>query len=36
LAGLEAGKVAESVPNFEACKVKLDEEVAYYTKEGKL
>ncbi|MGZ8218494.1 hypothetical protein [Methylomagnum sp.] len=32
---LEAGNVAESVAEFEHCKAKMDEEFAYYKKEGK-
>ena len=33
---LEEGKVAESVELFQRCKQKMDEEVEYYKKEGKL
>jgi hypothetical protein len=33
---LEEGKVAESVEHFEHCKGKMDSEVEYYKKEGKL
>jgi hypothetical protein len=36
LAALDTGKLAESVPLFEHCKTKLDEEIAFYKKEGKL
>jgi hypothetical protein len=35
IAALEAGNVAESVPEFQHCKTKLDEEYEYYKKEGK-
>lgn len=36
LAALEAGNVAEATPEFEHCKTKMEEEIAYYKKEGKL
>ncbi|MDD5037315.1 MAG: hypothetical protein PHE55_21520 [Methylococcaceae bacterium] len=36
IAALEAGKVDEAVPLFEHCKNKMQEEIAYYKKEGKL
>jgi len=36
LAALDAGNLKDSIPLFEHCKSKLDEEVAYYKKEGKL
>lgn len=36
IAVLEAGNVAESVPLFEHCKAKMDAEVEYYKKEGKM
>jgi hypothetical protein len=36
IAVLEAGNVAESVPLFEHCKAKMNDEIAYYKKEGKL
>jgi hypothetical protein len=36
LEALDGGKLPEAIPHFEHCKTKLDEEVAYYKKEGKL
>jgi hypothetical protein len=36
LAALDAGNLKDTIPLFEHCKTKLDEEVAYYKKEGKL
>lgn len=36
ITALEAGNVPEAISHFEHCKTKLDEEIAYYKKEGKL
>lgn len=35
IAALEANNLPEAVPEFEHCKTKMDEEYAYYKKEGK-
>jgi hypothetical protein len=36
LAALDAGNVADSVQYFTNCKQKMDDEIAYYKKEGKM
>ncbi len=36
IAAIEGGKLADSIPEFEHCKKKMEEEIAYYKKEGKL
>jgi hypothetical protein len=36
LAAIDADKLAEAIPEFEHCKKKMDDEVAYYKGEGKL
>lgn len=36
IAALEANNAAEAKENFEHCKQKMQDEIAYYTKEGKI
>ncbi len=36
IAAIEGGKLNEAIAEFEHCKKKMEEEIAYYKKEGKL